>query len=387
MSEPLVSASSSRVRAFALRRRLLAWYRRHRRAMPWRGERDPYRVWVSEVMLQQTQVATAQPYYLRFLERFPTLASLARARGRDVLAQWAGLGYYRRARHLHQAARLVVREHGGRVPDDPRAFGRLPGVGRYTTGAVLSICFDRSLPVLDGNVARVLSRLYAVRASVRDPAGARRLWALAAALVPRRSPGDWNQALMELGATVCLPRAPRCGECPVRALCRAYATGRVERFPLVAGRRPTERVRRVVALIEHRGRVLMTRRDGRLLEGLWELPGVEIDDGARAGDAAIGRVLATRRTVATRRALGAALRRLGIRARLTPTGRTVRHTITHRTIEVEVWRAVPAGRLKPRAAVAALPAKPRASLRYVDPERPAVPLTALARKITRDFGA
>ena len=147
--------------------------------------RDPYRIWVSEVMLQQTRIATATPYYHAFLERFPTLAALARAREADVLAAWSGLGYYRRARSLHAAAREVVREHGGRVPDEPAAFARLPGVGRYTAGAVLSIAYGRPLPALDGNAARVLSRLEALPASVRDPAGARRLWERAAALVPR----------------------------------------------------------------------------------------------------------------------------------------------------------------------------------------------------------
>jgi len=213
-------------RAAALRRRLLAWYRRHRRAMPWRGTRDPYRIWVSEVMLQQTQVATARPFYQRFIARFPTLAALGRAHESSVLAAWAGLGYYRRARHLHEAARVVAREHAGRVPDDPEAFGGLPGVGRYTTGAVLSIAFDRPLPALDGNVARVLSRLFALPATVREPRGARALWALAEALVPARGAGDWNQAVMELGATVCLPRAPRCEACPVRTMCLALAAAR-----------------------------------------------------------------------------------------------------------------------------------------------------------------
>ena len=141
--------------------------------MPWRGTRDPYRVWVSEIMLQQTQVATVRPYYQRFLAQFPTLRALGRAREQDVLAAWSGLGYYRRARSLHAAAQLVVREHGGRVPADPEVFGALPGVGRYTTGAVMSIAYDRALPVLDGNVARVLARLFARPASVRDPRGAR----------------------------------------------------------------------------------------------------------------------------------------------------------------------------------------------------------------------
>lgn len=337
-----------------LRRRLLAWYDANGRDMPWRRTREPYPVWLSEVMLQQTQVATARPYYDAFISRFPTLASLARARPTDVLAAWAGLGYYRRARHLHEAARTVVREHGGRVPDDPEAFGRLPGVGRYTTGAVLSICFDRPLPVLDGNVARVLSRLYATPDAIRDPRGAKRLWALAEALVPMRRPGDWNQAMMELGATICTPRAPACGSCPVRAQCRAHRLGRVGEFPPTAPRREPEIVRRAVALIERRGRVLMERREGALLAGLWEPPGVE---------------LANR--TAPARALSAALARLGVRARLSAAGRSVRHTITHRAITAEVWAGALIG-----------PAPRTARLRWVDPARPGVPLTALARKLT-----
>lgn len=322
--------------------------------MPWRRTRDPYPVWLSEVMLQQTQVATARPYYDAFLARFPSLASLASARPTEVLEAWAGLGYYRRARHLHQAARAVVREHGGRVPDDPEAFGCLPGVGRYTTGAVLSICFDRPLPVLDGNVARVLSRLFAIPAAIRDPRGARRLWALAGTLVPMRRPGDWNQAVMELGATICTPRAPACGRCPVRGPCRALALGRVEEFPPPAPRRPAEAVRQEVALIGRRGRVLMVRREGPLLTGLWEPPGAERADGAAPG-----------------RALRAALGRLGLRARLRSTGRTVRHTITHRAITAEVWRASLVG-----------PAPRVARLRWIDPLLPGVALTALARKLT-----
>lgn len=323
--------------------------------MPWRRTREPYPVWLSEVMLQQTQVATARPYYDAFLARFPTLASLARARPAEVLQAWAGLGYYRRARHLHEAARMVMREHAGRVPDDLEAFGRLPGVGRYTRGAVLSICFDRPLPVLDGNVARVLSRWYAVPAAIREPRGARRLWALAESLVSMHRPGDWNQAVMELGATICTPRAPACGRCPVRAQCRARRLGRVADFPPPAPRRAGETVLRAVALIARRGRVLMERREGALLAGLWEPPGVEIAYGA-----------------APARALGTALASLGLRARLTRSMQTVRHTITHRAITAEVWRGELVG------------AAPRqARLRWVDPKRPQVPLTALARKLTR----
>ena len=306
-------------------------------------------------MLQQTQVATARPYYGAFLRRFPTLEALAAARESQVLAAWSGLGYYRRARHLHAAARAVVREHGGRVPNDPQAFGELPGVGRYTTGAVLSIAFDRPLAVLDGNVARVLSRWFAVPAAVRDPRGARRLWSLAESLVPMRRPGDWNQALMELGATICLPRAPRCAECPVATWCQARASGSPEKFPPVAPRRATERVRRAVAMIERDGRVLMIRREGALLSGLWEPPGVELSPRGSA-----------------RGPLVAALAAVGLQAKLEPTSRRVHHTITHRAIEVEVWK----GTLQ-----APPPRSTRA--RFVDVRRPSVALTALASRLSK----
>jgi A/G-specific adenine glycosylase len=326
--------------------------------MPWRRTRDPYAVWVSEVMLQQTQVATATPFYHSFLERFPTLEALSRARPADVLHAWAGLGYYRRARSLHQAAGIVVREHGGRVPDDPGAFGQLPGVGRYTAGAVLSIAFDRPLAVLDGNVARVLSRLFALRASVRDARGARRLWALAERLVPRRAPGDWNQAVMELGAVICTPRAPRCPECPVAGLCRARELERVEAYPPAVARRAVERRRVAVALIERGGRMLVACRPGPLLAGLWEPPSVELRAGERAGPP-LARVLAA----------------LGIEARLSPTNHVVRHAITHRAIAAEVWRGEPVR--APRSA----------AVRFVDPARPQVALTALANKLARLRGA
>jgi len=319
--------------------------------MPWRATRDPYRVWVSEVMLQQTQVATATPYWHRFVERFPTLEALARAPLERVLEAWAGLGYYRRARHLHEAARAVVRDRGGRVPNDPAAFGALPGVGRYTVGAVLSIAFDRPLAALDGNVARVLARLAARPWSPRDPAGARALWALATSLVPMRRPGDWNQAVMELGATVCTPRAPRCGACPAAPLCRARTLGRPEDYPPAARRRAARRVRRAVALVGHGGRWLVVRREGALLGGLWEPPGVDLPDGAAA-----------------RPALARALAAAGVRARLAPAG-VARHVMTHRVIEAELWLGVPRG--APRA---------RAGARWVDPAAPGVGLSAFARR-------
>ena len=303
-------------------------------------------------MLQQTQVDTVRPYYTAFLRRFPSLTALAAARPDAVLAAWSGLGYYRRARHLHQAARLVVREHAGRIPQDPERFGALPGVGRYTTGAVLSIAFDRPLPALDGNVARVLSRLYGLRVSVRDPQGARRLLGLAASLVPMRSPGDWNQALMELGATVCLPRAPRCEQCPVSAGCRARALGRPEAYPPKAARLAVRNTRRAVVVIERGGKVLMIRRRGLQLDGLWEPPGVELPAGADAGSR-----------------LRAAVARLGV-ASLRDTGQRVRHVITRNAIEVEVWE----GSAPARGAS-------RGQWRWIDAREQKVGLTALARRL------
>jgi len=282
-------------------------------------------------MLQQTRAAVATPYYERFVQRFPDVHALARAPEDRVLAAWSGLGYYRRARHLHAAARIVVREHAGRIPSDAHAFAALPGVGRYTLGAVLSMGFGTALPVLDGNVARVLTRVMAQPLSYRRHTDAARLWAMAAAWLPpargggATDPGEWNQALMELGATLCTPRAPRCSECPVRRHCRALALGTPEAFPPPAARRAREPVRRAIALIESGGRTLVVRREGSLLAGLWEPPGVEL--GGRESAAP-----------ALRRRLAA----LGIRARLRDSGRRIAHTITHRAITVELWLATPA---------------------------------------------
>ena len=374
---PIVRSKAVLRDAAGLQRALLAWYRRHRRTLPWRASRDPYRVWVSEVMLQQTQVATATPYYERFVALFPTVRVLAQADPARVLAAWAGLGYYRRARQLHEAAGIVVREHAGRVPSDPRAFGALPGVGRYTLGAVLSIGFGSPLPVLDGNVARVLARLTARPLSVRRAPDARTLWAMAEALLPgatpagtRRAasaadrgvlawrggadPGDWNQALMELGATLCTPRTPRCGACPVRGHCRAFALGQQERFPPAAERRAPVVLRRAIAVLERRGRTLVVRRTGALLHGMWEPPGLEIAPGRGA--------LAP---------LVRALSGLGIKARLTDTGARLKHVISHRSITVEVWRAELVGE------------SPRASshTRWAVPGSRSLALTALARRV------
>ena len=245
---------------------LTRWFTRHKRALPWRREpRDPYHVWLSEVMLQQTQVATVVPYFERWLRRFPTVRALAEAPLDDVLKAWEGLGYYSRARNFHKAARLLQSELGGAIPDTVEALLRLPGVGRYTAGAIASLAFNRRAAVLDGNVKRVLSRLFALD-------GSGDLWPLAESLLPAQGAGTWNEALMELGATVCTPRAPKCVDCPLRSQCRAETLGEPERFPKRVRKLATPHHSVLTAVISRAdGCVLMGQRPPTgLLGGLWE---------------------------------------------------------------------------------------------------------------------
>ncbi|MBI4873824.1 MAG: A/G-specific adenine glycosylase [Acidobacteria bacterium] len=245
------------------RRLLLAWFDRSKRDLPWRNTRDPYRIWVSEVMLQQTRVAAVIPYYQRFLERFPDVQALAEAPEAELLALWSGLGYYSRARNLRKAARAIAAR--GEFPSDYDAIRALPGVGDYTAAAVASIAFGLPHAVADGNVRRVLARLTRGEGDVR---------ALAEELLDRRRPGDFNQALMELGATVCLPRGPKCGQCPLGDICRARAAGEAERYPRKARRAETVRVDQRLLLIRRGDRLLLRLRteDSRQLAGFWELP-------------------------------------------------------------------------------------------------------------------
>jgi A/G-specific adenine glycosylase len=270
-------------RASAVRRRLLAWYDAEARALPWRfpqGGADPYRVWIAEVMLQQTQVRAAVPFYERFVARLPTLEALAGADEEEVLALWSGLGYYARARNLHRAAREALRRHG-RLPASLEALADLPGFGAYTSGAVASIAFGIPAAAVDGNVARVVSRLFLVRG---DPAGARaraRLAALARALVDPERPGDLNQALMDLGASICGKPAPRCARCPLEPLCAARRVGREREVP-EARRRPARRPLVLACAIVRRGEaILVARRPARgLFGGLFAPPGAELARGA-----------------------------------------------------------------------------------------------------------
>jgi A/G-specific adenine glycosylase len=313
---PSYLARLSPAARLSLVRRLLVWFRKTRRDLPWRQTTDPYRIWVSEVMLQQTQIATVIPYYERFLARFPTVEALAKASDQAVLKVWQGLGYYRRAMNLHAAARVVVRDHGGRVPDDPEAFTALPGVGRYTAGAVLSIAFGRRMPCVDGNAVRVFARWFAIAEPATQPKVARRLWVVAEALVPegdgarrasspakcvegksifgrpacgpiaftfgtgKNAPGDWNQAIMELGARVCTPRAPRCPDCPVRRECLARRRGLQDRLPIRRKRKAVPHIEVGAGIIWRRGRVLLCkRRADAMLGGLWEFPGGKLKPG------------------------------------------------------------------------------------------------------------
>ena len=252
----------------------------NRRDLPWRRTRDPYRIWVAEIMLQQTQVPTVIPYYRRFLRAFPTVRRFAAASLDEVLRVWSGLGYYPRARNLHAAARLVVSRHGGRVPRTYEGLLALPGVGAYTAGALLSIAFGRRLPALDGNAARVLARVSRVRGDIRSGRARRRLEALARAAVPEDRPGDHNQALMDLGASVCLPRQPLCERCPLAGICEARLRGEQHAIP-AARRRPRPRAVRMVAVVARRsGRVLIVQRpEGGVWGGLWEFPNEELTPG------------------------------------------------------------------------------------------------------------
>jgi A/G-specific adenine glycosylase len=215
----------------AFRGQMLRWFQKSRRDLPWRGTRDPYRVWLSEIMLQQTRVAAVVPYYQRFLQRFPHLRALADAPQEEVLRLWSGLGYYSRARNLQLAAQRIVAQHGGKFPRTEEEILALPGIGRYTKNAILSIAMGKSHAVLDGNVARVLARIHAVRGDLRETRRWKSLQKTADHLLDPNSPGDWNQAMMELGATICTPRAPQCPTCPAKSLCRARQLGIAEVLP------------------------------------------------------------------------------------------------------------------------------------------------------------
>ena len=261
--------------------RLLRWFRAHKRDLPWRASSDPYRVWIAEVMLQQTRIAAVMPYYDSFLHRLPDVESLARAPLVEVLKLWSGLGYYSRARNLHRAAKEILLHHNGKFPGALDAALQLPGIGRYTAAAVLSIAYDVPLGVLDGNVARVLARLLAIRGDLREPRRWRNLAKTAQTWLVCGSPGDWNQALMELGETICTPQNPRCEICPVSKWCRAYELGLADEIPSPRVKRAPVRIRIAAAILrDPRGRTILVKDAGAhdevLFSRMWQFPAVEV---------------------------------------------------------------------------------------------------------------
>lgn len=294
--------------------------------MPWRRTKDPYRILLAEYLLQRTRVASGTRYYERFLERFPDVASLAAATEEDVLRAWEGLGYYRRARNLHAAAQAIVRDHAGRIPPDAATLATLPGIGPYTAGAVASIAFGERVPAVDGNAIRVLARLFRIEADVTAAAGRAEIEELARGLVPAERAGPFNQALMELGSTVCTPRHPDCPSCPLGDVCLAHAAGVESSLPRKpAARRPTT-VAVSFAYVRSRDRVLLVHRpESQILGGLWSLPGGEIPS-AGASRAALRFAVAAQ---------------TGLRVDVREEVASIAHTFSHRRWIGHVYRCVP----------------------------------------------
>ena len=264
----------------AIRRTLLRWFDENARDLPWRRSSDPYAIWISEIMLQQTQVATVAPYYERFMRHFPTVEKLARARLDSVLKLWEGLGYYSRARNMHKAAQEIVRRFDGHLPADREALLSLPGIGAYTAGAVASIAFGLREPVVDGNVTRVLCRIFRIQTDPKKATTCATIWSLAGQLQPASRPGDFNQAMMELGGEICVPRRPRCEICPLKRTCQAHRHGEETALPVRSSKKPIPHYTVVIGLIYRRGRILIDKRKPEgLLGGLWEFPGGKQEKG------------------------------------------------------------------------------------------------------------
>jgi A/G-specific adenine glycosylase len=346
-----------------VRRKILSWYRREKRRLPWRGTSDPYRIWVSEIMLQQTTVTAVRGRFEEFLRLFPDLASLARAREDAVLAAWSGLGYYARARNLLRAARVVRWKFGGKLPPDPEMLESLPGFGPYTAAAVASLAFGARIPAADANVTRVLSRLFALRGASGSRAHTEKVLARAGQLLPSRRAGDFTAALMDLGQTICVPRRPVCPGCPLRAECTAFRRGEPERYPVRRRRPRPVTVHLAAAFAENGGRALLVRRRASFLDGLWEFPSAE----AKTAEGA-------------RRRLACAIRPLGLRLRSSSPSGVARHTVVNRRLSISVFSAV----ARPRFSILDSRAPSSRWFRAADLERAAIP--TLTRKIARAAG-
>lgn len=314
----------------AFRRRLLAWYAQHARDLPWRRSRDPYRVWLSEVMLQQTTVAAVKPYFERFTAAFPRVEDLAAASEEQVLRLWEGLGYYRRARSLHAAAKLVAGELGGKFPRDVPGLLALPGVGRYTAGAVASIAYDQRAPILEANTIRVLARLLGYREDPMRSAGQKLLWQAAEDLLPAKDVARFNQGMMELGSLVCTPQQPACGACPVASYCEANRLGLQEAIPAPTRKPELTSVREAAVIVRKAGSVLMRRcAAGERWEGLWDFPRFAVD---AEGPLFIEQELAAKTHEQT-----------GVQVKPGPLVTTLKHGVTRYRITLECYEAVRTG--------------------------------------------
>lgn len=316
-----------------IRSKLLCWFASHARPLPWREDRDPYRIWVSEVMLQQTQVTTVVPYFKKFLECFPTVRDLAASDEQQVLHLWAGLGYYRRAKHLHQAAKLLASVGtDGAIPNDPELWRALPGVGRYILGAVLSQAFDRRLPIIEANSQRLLCRLFGQMGDPRSKEVKAWLWKTAEQLLPALRAGDFNQALMELGALVCTSGVPKCLECPLAGVCVAHQEGLQDRIPVRASPPRIEELRESAVVVHHRGRILLVRRPSKgRWANMWEVPHTTLEE-EEDHDQAARRLL----------------KELEIEARLGSELMTIHHAVTRFRIAMRCLNAIyKSGKFKP----------------------------------------
>lgn len=338
---------------------ILAWYERNARRLPWRGQPDPYAVWVSEIMLQQTRVETVISYYHNWLKKFPTLAALAKAPQQAVLSAWEGLGYYSRARNFQRAAQILIRERAGKIPSSAAELLRLPGVGRYTAAAIASIAFGQDIATLDGNLKRIFARVFDVADPIDSPAGEKKLWQLAADQLPAGRAGDYNQALMDLGALICLPRNPLCPQCPLEFLCEARALGLQAERPLKTPKKPLPQKYKLAAVLLQEGKTLLNQRPAQgLLGGLWEFPAAEAESDSAAACAA---------------ALQAAYQlKIMPRTRLP----AIRHTYTHFALTETPWRCD----------LLSLPQDP--ALQWVAlADLPAYPMGKVDRAIARQLSA
>jgi A/G-specific adenine glycosylase len=271
-----------------IRVELLNWFEFNQRKLPWRRHYKPYEIWISEIMLQQTQVRTMLPYYHRWIERFPHVQAVALAQEEDLLKHWEGMGYYSRARNIHKAAKVLLKDYGSEFPKDCDSLRRLPGIGRYSAGAIMSIAFNADCPVVDGNIARILSRLFDVATPIRDRQTQRTLWDIAEGMLAKGKARSFNQALMDLGALVCTPRNPSCSLCPVNFHCRALEKGVVNLRPVVSRRKDTVPIRVVVGVLVYDGRIFIQKRPpSGLMPHLWEFPGGKMKDGESPDDALV----------------------------------------------------------------------------------------------------